>query len=750
MKRLNDLFQFLGSVYFAIILIASVLLFAAIGTALESFTDSHRYASLFTYNNPVFLTLLCCFFINILFSTLRRWPFNSRHIPFIITHCGLLMIITGVFIKSFWGLQGNMILLEGSGSETVFLPQSYELAIERKEPFTKSAIPFTWSDKSIKTDHFPELSIEIEHLAPHANERLETWIKKDLAFIFGIPPIPVQLWKNGEPLPISANLDVPLFSKGGTVEIAAIRTSDVAEFIQQYYVDSTSIRISSTSNGELLYESSLDKFIKQKLYNIDLTLGFSPIVGIKEPFLKVEGNHFSLRLALDEESTLFNQNMLTPYLGKAPITIDLSRKPALLLVQDLQGDTYFFGMDAHGRIAANPFRQDNLTSFIAYDKGFGGYTIQNKVKQAPSRGDIETAYREHISTSIDRGVSHQNNMATPLKLFSKSCDSSKNNFAQCLVQFLDLTSKGGSWILPEVTQLQESLSKVITNLNWNSIPQDRNGCFWICKVFKQLDPLLSKGDNIRKVLQNIGWPLQIDKDETSDFDLLTNISEQIFSIGRELTVEDSDLSEFSNAQLFSAYLRAHEIHLSPFFASSVLTHDEITLECPLTTRHTLRPANTKIEDNFPLAVIKIKKNAEKERISLLFDPFAETLKQPILNGEYLIRFQPHFYHIPVHLRLRQARRINYANAEQPFSYECDLIITDLSDNTTVEKTLSMNHVHETKGGYRFYLSNIHPTDESAVKQVQLAVNYDPAKYWLTYPGALLLTLGVFLLFWKRK
>ena len=101
------------------------------------------------------------------------------------------------------------------------------------------------------------------------------------------------------------------------------------------------------------------------------------------------------------------------------------------------------------------------------------------------------------------------------------------------------------------------------------------------------------------------------------------------------------------------------------------------------------------------------------------------------------------------MRLRNARQINYPNSSQPYSFESDLIIADIANHTAVEKTVSMNNVHETWDGYRFYLANITPGEETAVQRIQLVVNHDPAKYLLTYPGALIMTLGIVLLFWLR-
>ena len=95
--------RILGGVRFALFLITGTALFVVAGTILESITQSHRYAALFTYRHPFFIALLIGFFINILFAALRRWPFQKKHFAFLITHLGLLMILSGVIVKQIWG-----------------------------------------------------------------------------------------------------------------------------------------------------------------------------------------------------------------------------------------------------------------------------------------------------------------------------------------------------------------------------------------------------------------------------------------------------------------------------------------------------------------------------------------------------------------------------------------------------------------------------------------------------------------------
>lgn len=166
------------------------------------------------------------------------------------------------------------------------------------------------------------------------------------------------------------------------------------------------------------------------------------------------------------------------------------------------------------------------------------------------------------------------------------------------------------------------------------------------------------------------------------------------------------------------------------------------IETPLTISHKAIPSLKKMEDNIPVAVLQVTVGAKSERISLPYDKFGTDLKWPVLDGAYLVSFRPLFVQLPQRIRLRQARQINYPGTSQPYSYESDLII-----NGELERTISMNNVFESWDGYRFYLANISPGQEGAVKMAQIVVNYDPAKYYLTYPGALILTIGILLLFW---
>lgn len=213
------LYHFLGGITFAIFLIVTSAIFVIIGTLIESKTGSHLYAASLTYQNPLFTLLICGFFINILFSATRRFPFKKKHIPFLITHLGMLMILSGNILKNVYGTQGHMSLIEGSGSDYILLPNTHALYVENKSGSKEFAL-------NEKTKQFDDLTIQITGYQPNSSEKLQTWIKGDYAFIYGIAPFPI-----GEKVIAKLHPDYPEF------EILAIRSlsnKTVEEIAKEY------------------------------------------------------------------------------------------------------------------------------------------------------------------------------------------------------------------------------------------------------------------------------------------------------------------------------------------------------------------------------------------------------------------------------------------------------------------------------------------------------------------------------------
>jgi hypothetical protein len=665
---MKKLFHFLGSVHFAITLIAATALFVIAGTFLESWADSHQYAASWTYGHPAFLALLAFFFTNILFAALRRWPFKQKHIPFLITHLGLLMILAGVMAKTIYGVQGVMTLVEGSGSETLLIPNSFAMRCEDKEGHI--------AYHSIKDLKAP---FQLKGYAPNSIERMETWIKGSQAEVRGLPSFPVFPWKVGDPIPVSAKAQFqPPPSKPW--DLIALRVEDPA------------------AAAEALYRRGISK---GKPF-----LNYHPAMGFQNPHILVDG----LSIPLQGPESLLN-----------PAGITIESVPTLAFLQNLAGMTHLLYFDPHGRVHSEVFNPEKLSTLAVYEDGFGGYAALAEIPIQPqSRAEKQQFILTLLKTELKRADT--DNLTPPLSLLYRSIG---DQWGDYLIDFLSDWESGKPLHLPD--------------LNWEIVDQEIfKAIKWGAEFLNHIDSSI----DVKSTLLKKRWPLPLP--DLNGEALLTAVMQQILSIRDQLP----NVPPSSDEQLFQAYLRAYGIHLStltPPLETIPFPEEKIVIECPVSLYHRAVPSLKKMEDNLPLATVQFK---DCPPLTLGYDRTGSGLPWPADNGKMLVRFQPQVMTIPYHIRLRNARQVTYANSQQPFSYEADLVISDA--NGRIEKTLSMNRVHETWDGYRFYLSSISPQNEAHVKRVQLIVNKDPAKYMLTYPGGILVTLGIILLFWSRK
>lgn len=496
-------FHFLGGVTFAFLLIALAAFFVVAGTVIESKTGSHRLAAAFTYHHPFFQILLSLFFLNILFAAIRRWPFKLHHIPFLMTHLGLLMIIAGVIVKQRNGMQAHLFLTAGAGTTRGFITDEPVLRLEKRKGRTVIAHEYPvrtgWRGNPYihpsapLDEEFKEVKPTLVSFLLNKEETWEGWIKGDHLSIAGLPPLEVYEWNS------NAKDSLPL-----------------------------------------------------------------PYVGKLFPQMSQEWNILPFRCqnlaALAEAAYVQHQ------------TEKVERRPTLCVIQNEKEEVHLFFFDLDGEVQQAVFSPHQLSSFVAYEGGFGGYTIQ----------------AEYVP------------------------------------------------------------------------------------------PFLREDFRVRK---------------TSPFTIETSLVRHL----------DSNKKQNKTSLPGSS---AIYVHFS----------DE--------------------ENSLP-------------PVGLPFDPSGIGLKWPILiHGEtYLARFQPRSVQLPYRIKLQDARQIPYPGSAQPFSFEARVVIQDRKRKRDVEAQLSMNHVHSTREGYRFYLTNLTPAEETGVQKVQLTVNYDPAKALLTYPGAIILAMGIFGLFW---
>ncbi len=772
---LRALWTFLGGIRFAIILISLAGIGVALGTVLEARADSHAFAAQWIYSSWVFSLLLSGFFVNILVSALRRWPFRWHHVPFLITHLGLLMVLAGVITKQLFGLQATLVVTEGAATQTAFVRDSQSLEVHYRPEGGKDVIS-EWNIPSglsqlvaISGEAPPELRIKKLRQATHSRERLEFWIKGSHTYVEGLSPIPVQDWE-GHP-----HTDAVAVSLGQdpveTWSFSAWRCDeDVETVMTALYTQDCMLVCEDALTGARLAKTPLRQALRAGVAVGDSSAAVGLIMGEggRTPLLKLEITEATLplqhtKIALNGAAALLNRTEHFEA-SDAPLMWKLERTtPAVAFIEDSYGDQYVCAMDAHGFFGAEAFPQHGFESLWELDGGYGGYAVETQVLPphvARSLEDRQKAYDTVLEELIHSSTQGSVTVIAPLKLLHHACEETGSDFGAATAELLSVWRRSGGWLVPKQAPLSVSLEQTLARIDWTAVP---TGTWRACQWTAELTPLVQQQLRHRAtsgarwpLLEMLGVYLQ---DGSSSIEALNTLVAALFEVGAELPLPPPrDATAVASAQWLSAYLRAYDIdphaveptlddeQLWALLANDASTSQRPTLRSPVTHHHLSLTPLDKVEDNLPLVLLKIQDARGSENIPLTYDRFSSGPRWTALGGRYLVRFQPKHLELPYRVRLHDARQINQPNSQQAQAFEADVSVTDTRTAHTHEVTLSMNHVYETWDGYRFYLANIAPPTETDVRQVQLVVNRDPLKYWLTYPGALVLCIGIVLLF----
>jgi len=735
MKIITLIIHFLGSIYFAILLLIFSVIGVSLGTFIESYADSHEYAVQTIYRHPLFNVLLSLFFVNILVSALLRWPFKKRHLPFLLTHLGLLMIIGGTVIKNLKGLQGNLIVWEGSGSKQLFIPHSEALQIISRDPKEKPInVPLDQLKKGwTRLPHDPKIRWRMLSYAPHVDEHYDSWIKGSKAYIMGHAHFPVHEWAVENPLSI---FETRLLSSQPW-DVIALRTDQSEEGARQVYLDKLLLELQTKDNEPKILKIPL----KEALLN---PVSFGGLLWQINLDWETAQLHFS---AYQEEWTgLLNTENLkiqttTDSILRPYFQIQLTRpQPILAFIDDQNGETGVWAFRSDGSFYKESFSSTTLGSLMMYDQGFGGYGIQMHIPLGHS-GQAQPIEAMRFL------LSQEPVLAPPLEVLKKASHRANVDFATATLSFFQAWQQSPHLLLQTIPP---ALKEIIPFIDWETLTtRERKTIQWISRLFHQLTLSMRQGEHLFDILEQHHWPFisplkEIQQKENGGSVLLL-LAQQISAIVDDLPGFDDQEESIS---LLCAYFQLYGLQADLLTHLQLKESPRLTLETSLTHRLVPTPTSLKVEDQRPGLILEVEHQKMVQRIPLAYYPLGAGLKWPILNGAYQLRFQPETLTLPYHIRLRQARQLNYPHSPQTYSYEGDILVASANEEAT-PFTLSMNHVYETWDGYRFYLSGVQGHPESGIKRAQLAVNYDPVKYGITYPGALILFLGMGLLFWVR-
>lgn len=97
----------LASLKLAVLVLASLATTIAVGTFVEADYNAEIAAKL-VYKTPLMFAIMGALAVNLTAVMVDRWPWRRRHVPFLLAHIGILMLLLGAAITMQKGLDGTI------------------------------------------------------------------------------------------------------------------------------------------------------------------------------------------------------------------------------------------------------------------------------------------------------------------------------------------------------------------------------------------------------------------------------------------------------------------------------------------------------------------------------------------------------------------------------------------------------------------------------------------------------------------
>jgi hypothetical protein len=117
-SRTSALLRSLGSLWLGTVLLVVILVAMACATVFESLHGTEQALATF-YKSWWFMLLLGLLAINAGIAIALRWPFSRKQIGFVVTHGCALVILAGSLVTEYFGVDGQVGILEGDTVEHV-------------------------------------------------------------------------------------------------------------------------------------------------------------------------------------------------------------------------------------------------------------------------------------------------------------------------------------------------------------------------------------------------------------------------------------------------------------------------------------------------------------------------------------------------------------------------------------------------------------------------------------------------------
>lgn len=126
------MFRLIGSLKIAVPLLIVLAAVLAWGTFYEARFGTAA-AQRFIYHSGGFQLLLAFLAVNLAAAAFDRYPWKRRHVPFLLAHLGIILILAGAILGGRWGVEGQLIIPEGQSNSQLQKPYNV-LVVHQPNP----------------------------------------------------------------------------------------------------------------------------------------------------------------------------------------------------------------------------------------------------------------------------------------------------------------------------------------------------------------------------------------------------------------------------------------------------------------------------------------------------------------------------------------------------------------------------------------------------------------------------------------
>jgi hypothetical protein len=125
---MKKLIKELASLKLAVVIMIALAIIIAWGTIVEARYDALAAAK-FVYHTWWMYTIMVVFALNLIAVMVDRWPWKKRHIPFLLAHIGIILLLVGALFTMEGGLDGSLRLGIGESGRLVTISGVTDLQI---------------------------------------------------------------------------------------------------------------------------------------------------------------------------------------------------------------------------------------------------------------------------------------------------------------------------------------------------------------------------------------------------------------------------------------------------------------------------------------------------------------------------------------------------------------------------------------------------------------------------------------------